>query len=356
LSPSRAHIGMSRLQLGSFKASASVAAPAPVKKRKAEEAPETAQGAEKKSKLDPPTLTPLHVFATAHLSKLSEEDKRDLQCKQLLTSRMAGMKGFARLQTSLGHLNLQLHCDQAPRTCLKFIELVEKGFYKNAKFHTVVPSLYMQLGASAAASATTENKSSSSNSSSSSSSSSSNSNGKASDAPTPIAVEFNDSLKHDARGILSMKGTGNTANPGQLLLTLTAAKHFDNKNVPFATVVGGNAVLDQLERVKLGNTPETKTAPVEELLLQDVTIFTTPFSTLPWVSEDELKKRIFDADAKAEAERKAAEEAEKNKPARKSKWVKRKDYVPPEGTVEFRRTCDLDATKKHPHEWVFRFR
>ena len=32
------------------------------------------------------------------------------------------------------------------------------------------------------------------------------------------------------------------------------------------------------------DTPETKTTPVDNLVIQDATIFTTPFTTLPWVS------------------------------------------------------------------------
>ena len=38
-------------------------------------------------------------------------------------------KGFVRLTTNLGVIDLELHCDIAPRTCMNFIGLAEKGKY-----------------------------------------------------------------------------------------------------------------------------------------------------------------------------------------------------------------------------------
>jgi peptidyl-prolyl cis-trans isomerase-like protein 2 len=49
-------------------------------------------------------------------------------------------KGYARLHTSLGDLNLELHCDLAPKTCENFLGLCEKGYYNNTKFHRLIPN------------------------------------------------------------------------------------------------------------------------------------------------------------------------------------------------------------------------
>lgn len=44
-------------------------------------------------------------------------------------------KGYVRLQTNFGLLNLELHCDQVPKTCENFIKLCAKGYYNNTLFH-----------------------------------------------------------------------------------------------------------------------------------------------------------------------------------------------------------------------------
>ena len=44
-------------------------------------------------------------------------------------------KGYARLVTNVGPLNLELHCEYAPKTCENFIKLCQKGYYDGTKFH-----------------------------------------------------------------------------------------------------------------------------------------------------------------------------------------------------------------------------
>lgn len=44
-------------------------------------------------------------------------------------------KGYVRLLTNFGLLNLELHCDQVPKTCENFIKLCAKGYYNNTRFH-----------------------------------------------------------------------------------------------------------------------------------------------------------------------------------------------------------------------------
>lgn len=44
-------------------------------------------------------------------------------------------KGYARLQTTHGDLNIELHCDITPRTCENFITLCERGYYNGITFH-----------------------------------------------------------------------------------------------------------------------------------------------------------------------------------------------------------------------------
>ncbi len=44
-------------------------------------------------------------------------------------------KGYVRLVTNLGPINLELHCDYVPKTCENFIKLCQKGYYEGCKFH-----------------------------------------------------------------------------------------------------------------------------------------------------------------------------------------------------------------------------
>lgn len=54
-------------------------------------------------------------------------------------------KGYLRLHTSLGDLNLELHCDIAPRTCENFIALAESGYYNGTGFHRSIRNFMIQV-------------------------------------------------------------------------------------------------------------------------------------------------------------------------------------------------------------------
>ena len=44
-------------------------------------------------------------------------------------------KGYARIHTNLGDLNIELHCDIVPRTCENFLTLASRGYYDSTVFH-----------------------------------------------------------------------------------------------------------------------------------------------------------------------------------------------------------------------------
>ena len=54
-------------------------------------------------------------------------------------------KGYMRLHTTLGDLNVELHCDIAPRTCENFIALAESGYYKGTVFHRSIKNFMIQV-------------------------------------------------------------------------------------------------------------------------------------------------------------------------------------------------------------------
>lgn len=43
--------------------------------------------------------------------------------------------GYVKIQTNLGTINLELHCDKAPKACENFLLLCKRGYYNGTKFH-----------------------------------------------------------------------------------------------------------------------------------------------------------------------------------------------------------------------------
>lgn len=53
-------------------------------------------------------------------------------------------KGYVRLTTNLGPLNLELHCEYVPKTCENFIKLCQKGYYNGTIFHRSIRHFMIQ--------------------------------------------------------------------------------------------------------------------------------------------------------------------------------------------------------------------
>lgn len=55
-------------------------------------------------------------------------------------------KGYLQIITSLGSLNVELYCQDAPKTCYNFIKLGQKGSYDGVKFHRSIRGFMIQGG------------------------------------------------------------------------------------------------------------------------------------------------------------------------------------------------------------------
>ena len=53
----------------------------------------------------------------------------------MLRPRRVKNKGYARMQTSMGDLNIELHTEYAPKAVWNFIQLARKGYYSGVSFH-----------------------------------------------------------------------------------------------------------------------------------------------------------------------------------------------------------------------------
>ncbi|KAJ9638904.1 cyclophilin peptidyl-prolyl cis-trans isomerase Cyp8 [Coniosporium tulheliwenetii] len=183
----------------------------------------------------------------------------------MLKPRRIKQKGYARLQTNLGSLNLELLPEYSPRAVWNFVQLAKKGYYRNLPFHRNIRNFMLQGGDPTGTG-----------------------RGGQSIWGKPFADEFDGPLSHDARGVLSMANKGKNTNTSQFFVTYRPAKHLDRKHTIFGRVVGGLEVLDKLENVKT----DEKDRPTEECVLEDVVVFVDPFEEfLKQRSETEAKEK-----------------------------------------------------------------
>ena len=129
----------------------------------------------------------------------------------------SGKKYQAIMETDLGKMVIDLFSDKAPKTVNNFVFLVREGFYDGIIFHRVIADFMAQAG---------------------------DPTGKGTGGPGyKFEDEFDPSLKHDKKGILSMANAGPNTNGSQFFITHRATPHLDGKHSVFGLVVEGLDVL-----------------------------------------------------------------------------------------------------------------
>mmetsp|Transcript_6082 Transcript_6082/g.13254 ORF Transcript_6082/g.13254 Transcript_6082/m.13254 type:complete len:613 (-) Transcript_6082:69-1907(-) len=161
-------------------------------------------------------------------------DIREATAEEILESRFRAMrklkkKGFVRLNTNRGVIDLEIHADMVPRTAANFLGLVEAGKYDGSVFHRVIKHFMAQGGKPASKSEKEESL-----------------------WGEPFADEFDDRLSHSGAGILSMANAGPATNKRQFFLTFKSCTHLDRKHSVFGRVVKGLDVLKAIEMVATG--------------------------------------------------------------------------------------------------------
>ncbi|TDZ18636.1 Peptidyl-prolyl cis-trans isomerase-like 2 [Colletotrichum orbiculare MAFF 240422] len=168
----------------------------------------------------------------------------------MLKPRRVKIKGYARIETNLGNLNVELYPEFAPRAVWNFTRLAQKGYYRGVTFHRNIRNFMLQGGDP-----------------------SGTGKGGTSIWGKNFQDEFDGPLAHDARGMLSMANKGKNTNSSQFFITYRPAKHLDNKHTIFGKVVGGLDALSKMEDVPTDGSDR----PLNKIVMKDIVVYLDPF-------------------------------------------------------------------------------
>lgn len=187
----------------------------------------------------------------------------------MLKPKRVKIKGYARMETNLGDLTVELQTETAPKAVWNFVKLAKKGSYKGVAFHRNIKNFMIQGGDPTGTG-----------------------RGGTSIWGKNFADEFDGPLTHDARGIMSMANKGKNTNSSQFFILYRPAKHLDNKHTIFAKVVGGLDVLAKMEAVPTDGSDR----PLNKIVIKDVVVFVDPFEEF---QKEKSQKEKDDAEKEA---------------------------------------------------------
>ena len=133
----------------------------------------------------------------------------------------------AHMETDNGIMVIELFADKTPITVNNFVFLSREGYYDGVIFHRVIDNFMVQGG---------------------------DPTGTGRGGPGyKFGDEFNASLKHDKRGILSMANAGPSTNGSQFFITHGPTPHLNGKHTVFGQIVEGLDVLMSIPARDPGN-------------------------------------------------------------------------------------------------------
>eukprot|EP01038_Epipyxis_sp_PR26KG_P006570 gene6570-9030_t len=201
-------------------------------------------------------------FTSSATRKATPEEIREAKWKKM---KKLGKKGYVQIQTSMGNLNVELHCDMAMCTSFNFISLCNKGYYDDVIFHRLIPKFMVQTGDPTGTGFSGE-----------------------STFKAPFKDEFDPRITHNSRGILSMANAGPNSNNSQFFITFKETKHLDMKHSVFGRVVGGMVTLDRIEEVGSNKKDE----PLIPIKIIKAVVFTNPIEEAEQLLLEEIKTNI----------------------------------------------------------------
>jgi len=148
----------------------------------------------------------------------------------------------ATLKTSEGDIEIALFADKAPIAVNNFVHLSNAGFYDGVIFHRVIEGFMIQGG---------------------------DPEGTGRGGPGyTFEDEFDDSLKHDKAGVLSMANAGPNTNGSQFFITLAPTPHLNGVHTIFGEVVGGMEVVQAIG----ASATDRADKPLENITINSIVI------------------------------------------------------------------------------------
>jgi len=178
--------------------------------------------------------------------------------------RKSKAKGYVRLITTIGMLNLELHTNIAPRTTDNFLRLCERDYYDNTVFHRLIHNFMLQGGDPTGT-------------------------GRGGKSAFEDGKEFKDEfdvrIQHSGPGVVSMANSGKNTNKSQFFITLSSCQHLDNKHSVFGRVVGGMKLLEEFNSWPT----DEKDRPKRDIKLIRTEVFKNPFKE---ALEESMKPKV----------------------------------------------------------------
>lgn len=215
------------------------------------------------------TSTGVTPHTSASLALMSDEE-------YLLKRGRVKEKGYVRITTTHGSLNLTLLPEHAPKAVWNFTRLVQKGYYNGVTFHRNIRNFMLQGG-----DPTGTGK------------------GGQSIWGRNFSDEFEGPLKHDSRGTLSMANKGKDTNSSQFFIAYRPARHLDLKHTIFGHVdlnLDDESGQESIRTLKaLEDVPvDSGDRPKEEVKILEARVFIDPFDEF-WKNKkdsDERERKI----------------------------------------------------------------
>ena len=137
------------------------------------------------------------------------------------------MSTKVKIKTNVGEMIAELYDKETPNTVKNFVDLTNKGFYKELKFHRVIPGFVAQGGCP-------------------------HGNGSGGPGYTIACETTGDKQYHDT-GVLSMAHAGKDTGGSQFFIVHTrgATRHLDGGHTCFGKVTEG---LELIQQIKQGDT------------------------------------------------------------------------------------------------------
>ncbi|KAK9454929.1 cyclophilin-like domain-containing protein [Dipodascopsis uninucleata] len=156
------------------------------------------------------------------------------------------------LHTDLGDIKIEVFCEAVPKAAENFLALCASGYYDNCKIHRNIKGFILQMGDPTGT-------------------------GKGGESiwGGTFEDEIKPTLRHNARGIVSMANSGPNTNGSQFFITYDKHTHLDGKYTIIGKVIyGADTTLSEIEAVEV----DKKNRPKDPIYLKSVTIHANPLA------------------------------------------------------------------------------